>query len=724
MRVQRLEVFGLLLTLAWCVGCGDSEGERGAVVNNGAADASNGDATDSNGTLACAAPPVACGVDGEASPFGWGQVESWEIDGDLAYLVVPDKGIEIIDLSSQEPVRVGELPLPGVVSFPSDSARRIMVDGGLAYTMSEVRVGEEEVPNLEIIDVSDPSAPSVLSSTPVSGLLCAVGEGFVLVDGPSEGQVIDVSDPQVPIVAGSLPLSCGGTTLLVGSTLFLMDDERAETPEGLRLTIFRLIAVDLSDPGDPREVDHLDFEVTGWLAAQARIAHTDAGLVVTFSTQDMWGQEGPGREFLVIDVTDPTNLALLNTSSLELPVPEEVTLEFGEEGLLPAPEMIGEGSRLYLSTLALDAALFHAIEVSPTGALTVLGTELRRLDEFGGALPETHPFFRIDVEGGLMRHTDGWSLITLDFSDPTQPTVAPDVTLGRHRPDFSDVALSGGVAYVAAGDAGLRVFDVGCPSRPVEVGAIGAGFVAVVADANGFAYASTGSSVHVIDATNPSAPVERAVFDVAVHDMALIDQHLYVVGDGVLRILDVSDPDSPAELGSYAASAEPSGSGLNNQLAVSPDGVAYVTLSGERPTSLHILDVSNPASPTPLAPPVELGLVIEIGLVRSLLFIMDVAGDNPGFRVLDVWDPNNVTERLAHPLTQYTPFTIEGDRLAIRSSTATTDGFALYQVNDLDGALEEIATFDVAGNRAALDGDTMVVTTYLSPLAVVGIACE
>ena len=512
----------------------------------------------------------------------------------------------------------------------------------------------------------------------------------------------------------------------VGSTLFMLDEEPVEASDEAK-TGLRLLAVDLSTLHNPREVAPLEFEVEESPDSEPHIVHTDAGLVVTFSTWDVLEQEPSARQtFALIDVTEPTNLTLLSSTTVELPVPEGLTQENWlriQEVFNLSTEVAREGSVLYLSSVLFDTVVFHAFEVSGAGAPTPLGALARQLDD---NYPETYPF---RVEGGLVRQTDGWTVTTIDYTNPAQPTVAPDVWLGRHPPNFSDIALSGTTAYVAAGEAGLRIFDVGCPSRPSEVSVIDADFGgannfaypstrAIVADANGFAYASTGSSLHVIDATDLAAPVERAVLEVTVDNMVRIDQYLYIAGGDVLRILDVSDPNNLVELGSYAAFERPSG-GLNNQLAVSPDGVAYLT-AGAAPSTLHILDVSNVASPTPLAPPVELGAVFKIGLVRSLLFVMD--GGVGGSRLLDVWDPNNVTE-LPWPdaIPRFVPFTIKGDRFALPNMG---DGLTLYRVNDLDGTLEEIATFNVGGNRIAMDGDTMVVTTSSTPLTVVGIACE
>ena len=67
------------------------------------------------------------------------------------------------------------------------------------------------------------------------------------------------------------------------------------------------------------------------------------------------------------------------------------------------------------------------------------------------------------------------------------------------------MAVSGGYAYVAADNAGLRVIDVSTPAVPVEVGSVSTpGFALGVAVSGDYAYvAARGAGLRVIDVSAP-----------------------------------------------------------------------------------------------------------------------------------------------------------------------------------------------------------------------------
>jgi hypothetical protein len=75
----------------------------------------------------------------------------------------------------------------------------------------------------------------------------------------------------------------------------------------------------------------------------------------------------------------------------------------------------------------------------------------------------------VAVQGRYAYVGVGPRLVVVDVGDPARPVevgrtgVLPGVV--------RDVAVSGSYAYVADGDAGLRVIDVSNPSSPREVGA-------------------------------------------------------------------------------------------------------------------------------------------------------------------------------------------------------------------------------------------------------------
>jgi hypothetical protein len=128
-------------------------------------------------------------------------------------------------------------------------------------------------------------------------------------------------------------------------------------------------------------------------------------------------------------------------------------------------------------------------------------------------------------------------------------------------------------------------------------------------------------------------------------DIEIVDGLAYVVtripyGDAPsLRILDLSDPTSPVEIGSFRASDAPLGA---NDVEV-VGGLAYITDFG-RGGSLRIIDVSDPTAP------VEIGAFqaefdpIDVEVVGNFAYVLDYLLDEfaPNwlvFRVIDVSNP-------------------------------------------------------------------------------------
>lgn len=119
------------------------------------------------------------------------------------------------------------------------------------------------------------------------------------------------------------------------------------------------------------------------------------------------------------------------------------------------------------------------------------------------------------VEGRAYIAYDIAGLAIPDVSDPTNPTLMSRMTIGRSAYDIKEVD---DVAYIAAEEGGLKIIDV---SNPFEMEII----------ANNPTFGTAG----------PIAVINSTVY---------LEHH---VGnsDSSLKIINVSDPTSPAALGSF-----------------------------------------------------------------------------------------------------------------------------------------------------------------------------
>jgi hypothetical protein len=243
----------------------------------------------------------------------------------------------------------------------------------------------------------------------------------------------------------------------------------------------------------------------------------------------------------------------------------------------------------------------------------------------------------VDSQGNYAYVVTNQLLVVLDISNPADP-----VRVGAHEIAGlrgRDVAVDGDYAYLAAADAGLRVVDISDPTRPVEVGfdeSPGDAFGITVA--GGYAYVvDITDRLRIFDVSDPAHPTPRGVFRPSLSDRsqsvavtsapgktyayAGYRYHLYVV--------DVTDPDSPSELGNYATRATD----------VAADGsLAYVTAGDD---GLLVIDASEPLTPTLVDTLDTPGSAMEVVLAGNQAYVADGTG---GLRVIDIADPGNLAE--------------------------------------------------------------------------------
>ena len=157
-----------------------------------------------------------------------------------------------------------------------------------------------------------------------------------------------------------------------------------------------------------------------------------------------------------------------------------------------------------------------------------------------------------------------------------------------------------------------------------------------VIDGTPYSFLSSGSVVLILDMTDPTNPtkVGEVVTPVLVWGLTLFGDLLLVAdGEAGLRVVDVSAPASPAEVGFLDT---PGGGAGAYEVAVSGD----LALVGDRTGGLRIIDISDPTDP------------VEVGFFETpdSAFGVAISGDlalvasRGGLYVIDFSDPTNPTE--------------------------------------------------------------------------------
>jgi hypothetical protein len=229
-------------------------------------------------------------------------------------------------------------------------------------------------------------------------------------------------------------------------------------------------------------------------------------------------------------------------------------------------------------------------------------------------------------------HDQGLSRI--DLSDPSRPRVAWNLQLpGDDYPypaQLYALDVSGGYAYVGAGDVGLHVVDVRDPERPRWLTTLEVDANTVAVQGN---LAAVGGlrELNLVDVGDPNRP--RVVGTIrsagGSSDLKLLGGHLYVVrfDPGGLLIYDVSDPTHPLPVGSLSVD-------YPDDLEVS---ASYAYIASGLDDAVVVIDVSDPANPTQVS---RLDLALnDMTRAGDHLLVTEPSLPGGGLRSIDVSDP-------------------------------------------------------------------------------------
>jgi hypothetical protein len=542
-----------------------------------------------------------------------------EVRDGIAYIAALNAGLLMVDVAEPtSPVLVGRLDTPG-------KARRVALDGDIAL-IADLGGG------LRIVDIGDPEAPRELSSMVFEygvGEAVPIG-GYAYVSSFPAIRIIDISRPSDPVSVGSFQPSTFVNVITIHDNLALIgtsfrglqiydathpndpvwlgeynnfeDEYEAIAVHGDHVILgpFDVSVLDISDPTHPVETT---FRSTGSSGNKARglamvgdllvVAHEGDGLLVyDFSSGRYLSEKGS------YDVPRRGDAIAVSGSKVYLGSDSENGdgIRVFSTDRPPVPDLLGatvdfDPARGFRDLVVVDDLLYSA------PALTVIDVSdpeaphpAAYLDDWASAIEVS--------EGHLFTTTityfDPSSLRVYDLSDPLSPVLIGSASVPGKS---TDLAVDGDLAFVVSTDAGvgpvggLHVFDVGNPAEPTLIGSL-----------------------------------ETPKYATAI---ALEGAIAYVADSSVVRIVDVSDPSQPFQVGEIqlegvwpkAVDVEVS------------DGVALVADSGNGATFyqfVHIIDVSNPMAPRQRS---RLRIdTTDIKAVDGLFYIADRSG---GFRIID-----------------------------------------------------------------------------------------
>jgi hypothetical protein len=550
---------------------------------------------------------------------------------------------------------------------------------------------------VELVDELGGAATDVV----VQGAHAFVGIGARLV-------VLDVASAPDPVPVGqSEPLPATIHALRIIESLALVIDRLA-----LRI-------LDLTDLGAPRLIGTYDAApgvVLLGLAVSGNYAYLAAGsgiLVLDFADPTRRTQVGfvpaDGYEPALIEsdrgylylVGNPISRGPSQLHIFSLIDPGRPT-EVGKTNVESALAMQVQAGRLYLGGRSisivdvLDPRQPHVVGSfalgQETSALAIVEGVLVAVE--GGTFPG-----RGDQPAWLPAH-----LRMLDVSDATRITDLGQVDAHFIGPGAKAEAVDRRLFLTGGSAGGLHVLDVSDAAHPVESGRhAAAGRVDDVDVASDHAYLGNASGrpprLQILDLADASHSGPQAEYEIPGVDAAVSvsDSTLYVGAGfvGGARILDVTDPAQPIEVGSFHTPGDA-------YKTVVRDGVAYVA---DGPTALSIYDVSEPSSvhqvgsydtPSPKPNSPAAGSGNDVALQDHFAFL---AQGWRGLRILDVADPANPIE--------ISSVALQGDARAVAVDGTFAyvilepGSLAIIDISDPTSAAQ-IASYDLRGDARSV----------------------
>ncbi|HPF69514.1 MAG TPA: FlgD immunoglobulin-like domain containing protein [Candidatus Krumholzibacteria bacterium] len=383
------------------------------------------------------------------------------------------------------------------------------------------------------------------------------------------------------------------------------------------------------------------------------------------------------------------------------PVQPTVVATTGDpSGSSPAWSIAVDGG---LACVGGDTALY-VFDVADSAAPVLLGVA-----------PLDAVAWSVEARGGVAWvMASGDSLLVFDLGEPTAPArigALGGVPVASNG--FGDTSVLAGDRLFVVGDAGVTIVDVATPSAPTVAGVVpmvayGAAGVAVAGD---LLYAVTrwNATLHIVDVAVPGAPLVLAdlVLPRSGETVVVDGGRVYVAGCCGVEIIDVTTPSAPVYLGNVLIAPDTYG-------AAASDGFLYLaTLSGLRVCDLTYPDAAAAPAVVPLPRAAR-----DLAAAPGLIYVADLSS---GLRILDAASPDGPAEVGAYADGSYAVgVAARGSLVYVADSTR---GLDVVDVRD-PAVPQRIGNLQLGGGAVSVVavGDLAYVTTPQMNLTVVDVS--
>jgi len=394
---------------------------------------------------------------------------------------------------------------------------------------------------------------------------------------------------------------------------------------------FRVI--DVSDPRNPEEVgsvvlsgDNRDVVLSG---SHAFVACGNGGLrIVNVSSPSNPREAGHFQTLgkctavavqgnYAYVVTDTTGIYVLD---IENPVRPELVGSNLDREVLVAYSIAVQGEYVYIPSPSDGLLIFNISDPSSPEEAGVY--ELGGGRSFSIAIEGEYAYFGILGEGN--------NLLVLNVSDPENielETECLDLPWGYP----SDLAVYGDILFVAAGVDDLKIMDISNPTDPSELSEYETpGFAFGAACSGSYCYVASSNGLRIIRVSNPERPTEVGYYwgyNALLRCIDVNDDYAYIADEyRILRAIDCSDPGAPVEVSYCNIGGSPS------RIQIEGNNIFIAALYG----GLRIVSIVNPRLPVEISSFNVHGDVSDVAAVGDYAFI----AAETGFWVISVEDPS------------------------------------------------------------------------------------
>jgi hypothetical protein len=423
----------------------------------------------------------------------------------------------------------------------------------------------------------------------------------------------------------------------------------------------------------PTDAPTVTPDISAGSAWDVELVGRVGGKPVEVFIRDSYVYVGTGSTLVVLDIRDPSYLTQVGSVSLPVTgisciyIVESYAIVAAKDGDLWVVDISNPTSPAAVSSYQTPGEIIDVVADGGYAYVLNYSEGLRVLDISNPETPVEVGFYAsprygdgIALVGDLVYISSAFlGLALVDVSDPTAP-----VKIGSYDSTDADTLVLDVVAiedyaYVFTNDYKLRVIDVSDPTLPIEVGVYEEPLMWLddLLMAGTYIYAlDRGGGLTILDASDPVSLIAvGGVWLFEASEVAVEGDYACVVDWEGLHIIDVSDPAAPIEMGFYDALAP------GYAVAVS-DGYAYIAEGEDGPAGMEwgrlgVVDVSTPTTPT-IAGSYETGrIATDVVVVDNTIYITDgecefgAAACWGDMLVLDSSDPETPTLLGVYSLT-------------------------------------------------------------------------